>query len=315
MQLKNNLIINKAKNASVILILLVAVYLILFFATSGRFGSLQSIKLIVQQAFIPSVLAWGLCFIFTLGLYDFSIGSILVMACIVGADLSKTFGFTGLILGCLITAAVMGFLNGFIYLRLKIPSIIVTIGLMMIYEIAANLYGGGGGATLPDKYSLLGFFPNNIIVGLVAALVAFIIFKHTRLGIYIRAIGNSEPIAKNSGIRVDKIKLMSFVLTGFFTGIAAIMTVSYSGGVVPQTGMGTMARVFSPLMGCFIGMALSKYCNIVVSIFVGELILIMINTGMIAAGIDTSFQQVITGLFLLILVGITSMNKRNEVVK
>lgn len=314
MQIKNN-IINTTKNASVIGMILIAVYLILFLLTSGRFGSLQSIQLMLQQAFIPSMLAWGLCFLFTLGLYDFSIGAILVMACIIGADFSKAFGFAGLILGCIITAAIMGFINGFVYLKLRIPSIIVTIGLMMIYEILANLYKGGGGANLPDQYSALGIFPRNIIVGLITAFIAYILFKHTKLGIYIKAIGNSETISRNSGINVDRIKLVSFLITGFFIGIAAIMTVSYSGGVVPQTGMGTMSRVFTPLMGCFIGMALSKFCNIVVSIFVGEFILIMINTGMIAAGIDTSFQQIITGLFLIILVGVTSVNRKDEVIK
>jgi Ribose/xylose/arabinose/galactoside ABC-type transport systems, permease components len=315
MGMKNNSIINKIKNMFTIAAILAAVYFILFLVTNGRFGSLHSIKLMVQQAFIPSMLAWGLCFLFTLGLYDFSIGAVLVLSCIVGADMSGSFGFAGLILGCILTAAIMGFINGFVYLKLRIPSIIVTIGLMMIYEIAANMYKGGGGATLPDKYSSLGVFPNNVIIGIVAALIAYVLFKHTKLGVYIRAIGTSEIISKNSGINVDKIKLISFALTGFFIGIAAIMTDSYSGGVVPQTGMGTMARVFTPLMGCFIGMALSRFCNIVVSIFIGEFILIMINTGMIAAGIDTSFQQIITGLFLIILVGITSVNRKGEVVK
>jgi ribose transport system permease protein len=305
----------KIKNILIVLSIPIFVYLLFFIIRPNNFGTVKALYIMLQQTFIPTILACGLIFMLTLGLYDFSIGAILVLAALIGADLGIHFGYPGLILGCIFIAILLELINGLIYSILKIPSIVVTIGLLMVYETLGNLYKGGGGIVLADRLGAMGRAPYNIILGIFAIFVAFIIFNKTKFGIYIRAVGSSEIIAKNVGINLTKVKILGFIACGFMVGIASIITVSYGGIMMPKTGMSTLMRIFTPLMGCFIGLALSKLINVILGIFIGEFILVMISIGLITIGIDISFQQVITGLFLIILVGITAYNQKTSVVK
>ena len=305
----------KIKNSLIVIAIPVVVYLIFYLFQPNRFGSLQGIYIMLQQAFIPSILAWGLAFILTMGLYDFSIGGVLVLAAIIGADYGARFGFVGLIFGCLLIAIILELINCVAYIYLKIPSMIVTIGLLMIYETLGNLYKGGLGTTLPYELGFFGRAPYNLLIGITTFIIAYLIYNTTRYGIQIKSIGSSEIIAKSMGVNINKMKIMGFLICGIFVGIASIVTVSYGGIIMPQIGMNSLLRIFTPLMGCFIGIALKKYCNMIIGIFVGELILVMILTGLITIGVDTTFQQVIMGTFLLIIAGITGKFQREEVVK
>jgi len=305
----------KIRDTLIVLAIPSLLYLLFFIIEPANFGTSRALYIMLQQTFIPSILSCGLIFILTLGLYDFSVGAVLVLAAIIGADLGIHFGYAGLVLGCILTALLLEIINALAYTALKIPSIVVTLGLLMVYETLGNLYKGGGGIVLPDKLSIMGKAPYNMILGIVAIFIAFMIFNKTKFGIYIRAVGNSEMIAKNVGINVVKVKILGFVTCGFMIGIASIITVSYGGIMMPQTGMNTLMRIFTPLMGCFIGLALKKQINVILGIFIGEFILVIISIGLITMGIDVSFQQVVTGLFLIIVVGFTAYRQRDSVVK
>jgi len=119
-----------------------------------------------QQAFIPSIMAWGLYFILTLGLYDFSLGAIMVLAGILGGTAGLLWGYVVMIVVCIVVSMLLEFVNGIAYIKLKIPSMIVTVGLLMIYEVFGVLFNKGRGVSLPDHMLLFGKAPFNIIVGL-----------------------------------------------------------------------------------------------------------------------------------------------------
>lgn len=300
----------------IVLILPCAVYAIFYILQPKRFGTLQTLYIMFQQAFLPSISAWGLCFVMTLGLYDLSIGAIIILSAIVGTNLTLAigtgFGYVWLILICLSTAVVLEFINASGYNFLKIPSMIVTIGLMILYETAANF---AGNAVLPYELSIFGKAPYNVIVGLFTLIIAYLLYNRTQIGMQIKAVGGSEIVARNAGVNVQRVKMYGFLLCGVFLGIASFLSVSYGGVIIPSTRMSSILRLFPPLMGYFIGIALKKVCNIIIGIFVGEMVIIMVVTGMVTMGVPTTYQQVITGLFLLAVVGIAVKAKKDEVVK
>jgi ribose transport system permease protein len=300
----------------IVLILPCAVYAIFFALQPKRFGNLQTLYIMFQQAFLPSISAWGLCFVMSLGLYDLSIGAIIILSAIVGTNLTLALGtgvgYIWLFIGCLATAVVLELVNATVYNLLKIPSMIVTIGLMILYETAANFVGD---AVLPYELSIFGRAPYNIVAGAAALVVAYILYNRTQIGMQIRAVGGSEIIARNAGVRVERVKMNGFLLCGLFLGIASFLSVSYGGVIIPSTRMSSILRLFPPLMGYFIGIALKKVCNIIIGVFVGEMVIIMVVTGMVTMGVPTTYQQVITGLFLLAVVGIATKAKTDEVVK
>jgi len=304
------------KKILIVLILPCAVYALFYILQPKRFGSLQTLYIMFQQAFLPSISAWGLCFVMTLGLYDLSIGAIIIFSAIVGTNfalvIGNSFGYIGLFIGCLFSAVFLELINATGYTLLKIPSMIVTIGFMILYETAANFMGN---AVLPYELSIFGRAPYNILVGIVTLIIAYLLYNRTQIGMQIKAVGGSEIIARNAGVDVQRVKMYGFLLCGIFLGIASFLSVSYGGVIIPSTRMSSILRLFPPLMGYFIGIALRKVCNIIIGVFVGEMVIVMVVTGMVTMGVPTTYQQVITGLFLLAVVGIAIKVKKNEVVK
>lgn len=311
---------NRIKNGFIVIMLPVFVYLFFYIIEPQRFGNLQGLYIMIQQSFIPSIIAWGLCFVLTLGLFDLSIGGIIIFSGIIGTYAANAvgpnlFGYIVLIITTIGIALLLETVNGVAFIALKIPSMIVTIGLLMLYETFGNLYKGGSGAILTEHLSLLGKPPYNIIFGLVTMVLAYILFNSTSWGLKIRAVGSSEIIARYSGINVNMVKIIGFILCGLFIGLASVATVSYGGIIMPQSRLDSLMRIFPPLMGYFIGIALSKYCNLIIGVFIGEFVLTLIATGMITIGIPTTLQQVVTGIFLLIVVGIAKRGRYGELVK
>jgi ribose transport system permease protein len=288
--------------------------LIFYILQPERFGSLESIFLLIQQSFVPTITSMGLLYIIIMGLFDFSIGSILVMSSLVGLSLVQNFGYAGLIIGCLFTAVFLEFINALLYSLLKIPSLIITVGTLMIFESLGSFVSNTD-LWMPVDMGAFGRFPANVILGLFVMLLAYIIIDRTRFGIYVQAIGQSETISKSMGVNPAKIKFLGFLICGLFVGLGSVSLCSFNGGMVAQIDMNSMTRVFTPMIGCFIGITLKKYCNVVVGIFIGQFILSMITLGLITMKVDVAIQNFITGFFLIMLVALSKINKKEEVVK
>ena len=250
-----------------------------------------------------------------MGLFDFAVGSNIVLSSIVGVILSKQFGYPGFILGCLCCGTLIGFLIGVIYNVLNVPSMIVTVGLMLILESVAVYVAGGEKQTLPENLRFFSGAPGNLILAGIAFLLMAFILNFTKIGTYCNAIGSNEFTAKNMGINVKKYKLFGFMLLHFFVGIMAILSVSYGTTMTALTGMSTMSRNFQPLMGTFFGIAFRKYGQPITAIIVGEFIISLIFNGFIALGAPTTIQNVVTGAALLIIVTLTAHGEKGSVVK
>ena len=252
-----------------------------------------------------------------MGLFDFSIGANIILSAVVGCQLATTFelGYFGLIMGCIITGALVGLCNGVFYVRLRIPSMIVTAGLALIYESIANYMAGGVGQTLPSDMRGLGQMPGNIILAVLCFIIAYLMLNYTKFGTYTYAIGSNEFVAKNMGINVDRYKVYAFILSGAFFGAMAILTISYGSSIVAVTGMQSMSRNFIPTMGCFFGLAFMRYGIPLQAIILGEFIVNIIFFGFISLGAPTAIQDMISGLALLIIITLTTKVNKGEIVK
>ena len=270
-----------------------------------------------QASLIATVGAVGFYFVMVMGMFDFSIGANIMLSAIVGCVFATRFnmGYLGLILGCVLTGTIVGLLNGLFYVKLRIPSMIVTTGLALIYESLANYIAGGVEQTLPSNLRAFGQMPWNIILALLACVAAYIFLNYTKIGTYTYAIGSNEFVAKNMGINVNKYKVLAFILSGAFLGVMAILTISYGSSMVAVTGMASMSRNFVPTMGCFFGLAFKKYGMPLQAIVIGEFVINIIFFGFIALGAPTAIQDVITGLALLIIITVTTKVTKGEIVK
>ena len=312
--------LSKLKSSRYYGLMVLAAMVLFFYAifkilTPGNFGSLQNLYAYFQSSIIYSVGGCGLYFIVVMGLFDFAIGSNIVLSSIVGVLLSQRFGYVGFIVGCLGCGTIIGILIGFLYNQLNVPSMIVTVGLMLIFESIAVFVAGGSKQTLPAELRFFSGAPGNLILAVLAFLLMYFILNYTRIGTYCNAIGSNEFTAKNMGINVKKYKLIGFTLLHFFVGIMVILTVSYGTTMTALTGMSTMSRNFQPLMGTFFGIAFRKYGTPITAIIVGEFIIAIIFNGFVALGAPTTVQNIVTGAALLAIVALTARGKKGSVVK
>ncbi len=285
--------------------------------TPGNFGSAKNLLSYFEASLLAAVGAVGFYFVMVMGMFDFSIGANIMLSAIVGCVFANRFGlgYGGLVIGAILTGALVGFLNGEFYVRLRIPSMIVTTGLALIYESVANYIAGGVEQTLPSDLRAFGQMPGNLILAVIAFAIAYLLLNYTKIGTYTYAIGSNEYVAKNMGINVNRYKKLAFIISGAFLGIMAILTISYGSSMVAVTGMASMSRNFVPTMGCFFGLAFKKYGMPIPAIIIGEFVINIIFFGFIALGAPTAIQDVITGFALLIIVMLTTKVAKGEIVK
>ena len=291
-------------------------WLVFKLLTPDNFGTMDNMLSYFQASLIASAGAVGFYLVIVMGMFDFSIGAAIILASILGCKLAGMgYGYLGLLGGCLLTGAVVGACNGFFYIKLRIPSMIITTGLALIYESLANMIAGGAAQTLPADLRLFGQMPGNLILALLTFFAAYAILNYTKIGTYTYAIGSNEFIAKNMGINVDCYKFLAFLISGIFFGIMSVLTISYGSSMVAVTGMASMSRNFIPTMGCFFGLAFKKYGIPIQAIVLGEFMINIIFYGFVALGAPTAIQDVITGFALLIIVALTTKTVRSAIVK
>ena len=316
--IKNKKIVSAKTLGYLILVLLVILSWAIFkILTPANFGSPSNMLSYFQASLIATTGAVGFYFVMVMGMFDFSIGANIMLSAIVGSVFAGRFGmgYIGLILGCVLTGTIVGFLNGFFYVNLRIPSMIVTTGLALIYESVANYIAGGVEQTLASELRIFGRMPGDIILALIAFAIAYLILNYTKIGTYTYAIGSNEFVAKNMGIDVRKYKVLAFVISGVFLGIMSILTISYGSSMVAVTGMASMSRNFIPTMGCFFGLAFKKYGMPLQAIIIGEFVINIIFFGFSALGAPTAIQDVITGVTLLIIITLTTKVNKGDIVK
>ena len=300
---------------ALLLLIAAAIWAVFIVLTPDNFGDPEKMISYFQTAIIYAVGGCGLYFICVMGLFDFSIGAMMILAELAAIAFVPQLGFISVLFVPIVVGLILGLCNGIAYVTMRIPSIIVTTGLSLLYEAISVWVANINGTRLDSAYSLFGSYPYNLIVAFAAFLLCGFILKYTKVGTYTNAIGANERVAKNMGVNVDKYKALAFTLCGLFVGIMSILYLGYGTAQTPQTGMLSQALNFKPLMGTFFGLAFKKYGHPIVSIIIGEFIVAMIFSGFVALGMPTTINNVVTGAVLLIIVVLTTKRVNGAVVK
>lgn len=303
-------------NTLKVIMLPVIVYLIFLVICFERFSNWNCIYTIFIQTIIPTITAYAIAYGNICGVFDFTIGSRLVISGVIGGLLAAQYGFAGMILGAIISAIVVGIITGVLNWWLKIPSLVLTMGLAMVFEIiGSKLAGHYGFVQIDNKYAIFGSSPNIVIIFLLSAVLFYFVFNHTVFSFHMRAVGSNEAVAKNSGIKTDLVKCKSFVYGSVFIGIAAILSLSQSGSVGAQTSLGSVTIMFKPLISVLLALVLQRICDLTIGIFIAQFTLNIIFIGLIAVGLPDTFQNVVLGFFLLVVMILFENSGRIEELK
>ena len=293
------------------LIGLVVVFILFNALTSGRM--ISNMSLVISQLYVTMISAMGVFFIMTMGGLDFSQGSILGISSIVVCVLSRTNIFLAIIGGIVVGAAI-GAINGFFYVNRKIKSFIVTICTMFLFRGLIKYLTTN--APVAASANVINYDTTALKVALtvIVLLIGFVMFRFTKFGIYLKAIGAGEKAARFSGIRTDRMKFLIYVLAGAITGFAAFVNVIKIGSVTSSGGNQLETQILIALV--LGGMPISGGANVRFSnIVVGSLLYIILNSGLTMMGISTQMLQLIEGVIFLIFVAVFADRKSLQVIK
>jgi ribose transport system permease protein len=296
--------------------------LILFnIVTQGRFLTISNINALISHSVIPTFIAWGMCFIFTTGTMDLSIGAIMILAANVAGILGLRFGYIGLILGGVVTAAVLEFINLVCYTKTKIPSWVAGLGMAMIYEAIGAFYSaqrisaGSQAVDLGNSCRALGLSPYNTIVWIAGLVIAYILFNYSSIGLNIRAVGGNKTVSGMMGVNTIKAVLLGGIVGGVFLGIAGAVNESYAGRIMPVTGLGSISFVFTPLAILLLAQAFDKTINLIVGVMISAVFISSMFNVLTIVGVPSgTWQEVVLG-FSIIVFGILSQRKNKGVAK
>lgn len=289
-----------------------------FSVFSDQFLSARNFETVLRQTAVLSVAAMGGTFIILMASIDLSVGSVVGLSAVVVAYFTQNYGIAAVLAGIL-TGVVCGCAAGTIYAKLKVPSFIVTLGFLvaghglmlhittgrpiMIQNAIMREIGSGSIAGIPTI----------VLIALAAFAFAFVIQRYTSLGRSVIAIGGGELVAHRSGIRVDRIKILTFTLAGAYSGLAGIVLASRMGAGSPTAGTGLELDVIAAVV--IGGTPLTGGMGGVVGTIIGALIIAILSNGLNLAGVSSYTQLIIKGAVLVIAVVISMDRKKIGIMK
>lgn len=314
MKNNTNTLIRLLKKYAIFFVLIALI--LLFSLWSPYFLTISNLtNIFVQQSYVI-IAAVGLAFVMISGGMDLSLGWQMSLVGVVTAVLMKNVGlpvFVSVLLGCGL-GLVLGLINGYASVLLKVHPLIVTLGTMTMFQglsyIAANQ---SVILNLPPSYKFLGqgyFFdviPVSVVMMLVVVFCASFILNKTKIGRSIYAVGSNPEAAHLAGIKVTRVKLLVFGICGLFAALSSLVLFARTGSAAPATGPGTE---FSCMTACVVGgISFKGGEGKMWGVVVGVLILGVLSNGMQLIGMGTYTQFVVKGLVLLAAVGFDTYQK------
>lgn len=307
----------------------ILVYIIFALAAGSSFVSLRGTANFLAVASELGILAIAVALLMIGGEFDLSIGSVVGACGMIIAVLSVHFGWNlwAAILASLVIALIIGALNGFLVVRTRLPSFIITLGSLFIvrgmtigvtriitgrtqvggvkdvagYDSASEVFAHV--FAILDPASVRGLnanFPISILWWLIIAALATYLLLRTRPGNWIFGIGGDEDAARNVGVPVDKMKIVLFMLTAASAWLVATIQVIAVGSADTLRGE---LREFYAIIAVVIGGTLltGGYGSAIGAVF-GALIFGMVQQGIIFTGIDSDWFLAFMGAMLIIAV-------------
>lgn len=267
---------------------------------------------LLMQAFNLSILAYGLIFQISADTMDLSLGAVYILAAVFGGNLALQLGWglPGMALLCVLTGLLLGVLSGTFFAIFKIPSFIISIAMMMIFESLSITLNGGHGVSIPAQMVVLNAMPWKILIPVVAGAVSFFLYSVTPLGAHAKAVGHNPKVAEVNGVRSLRIKFLCFMVMGAFAGLYSFVQLGRTGYIPGMQNLSSLAISFDALMCTFLAVAVGIRVNKVLCIYFCAFILQTMKFALSIFKLPSIFQSIAVGIFVLVLLGV--MNNRSR---
>jgi len=301
--------------------LIAAIVFIVFFSVMhSAFLTWPNVWNIIRQSSVLLVASMGVTFVILIGSIDLSVGAVMTLSAVCSITLVPVIGEVGILVG-LIVGGLCGAFNGILNSVLKLPSFLVTLGSLFIFQSLGLIISGGRPLpwTTPISSALaggvvFGSFPKIGLWAIAVLVICAFVARYTRFGQYMYAIGDNERTTRMSGISATRLKIAVFVVAGVISGLAGtllgIRTFSASPGMGDPFLLDTIAAV---VLG---GTLLTGGVGGPLRTVFGVLTIVILANGMTLLQVDPFFQVGIRGAVVILAVLITTKRGRiDQIVK
>lgn len=269
----------------------------------------SNLKNLLRQVSINALISFGMTFVILTGGIDLSVGSILalssaLMGSFIKGGMDPIFG---IVLACLIGAA-LGSVNGLVITYGKVAPFIATLATMTIFRGLTLVYTNGNPiSNLTDSDAFLEFgqgyvagLPVPAVMMLIMFFILWFVLHKTPLGRKTYAVGGNEKVSFIAGIKINRIKIFAYTVTGFLCGMAGAILTSRLNSAQPTAGTGyELDAIAAVVLG---GTSLSGGKGRIVGTIIGALIIGTLNNGLNILNVSSFYQQVVKGIVILLAV-------------
>lgn len=320
-QLKNNknnrnifVFIYKNYTMLYVLVFLIAVTSII----SPTFLNAQNIMNIFRQSAVMGFVALGMSFVILGGTFDMSVGSIVTLTGILAISLQPFVGVFLAIIITLIVGLLIGLINGLIIAGIKGTqgdSFMITFGMLTLIQAIALIITNGTSVVGSDDpvYVFIGngdigIVPFSIILFLLFAVIMHLFLSKTLQGRMIYYMGASIEVARLSGINIRAYKILTYMISGAMSTIAAFIMTARVNGATPKAGANLVFDAVTAIVVGGIGLKGGE--GSMIHTVIGVLIMGVISNSMNIIGISSQNQLLLKGIILIVAVSMDSIKKR-----
>lgn len=293
------------------LILVVSIFSVL---APEHFLTIQNLETILQNCAVLCIVATGMTFVIIGGSIDLSVGSIMGLAGVCAAFLTPYMGEWAL-LAAIIVGGLVGTLNAGLFVWGRIPSFIVTLGVLSIIRGITVIVTQGTPVpiVLTSSFNNLGNPPIPMLVMFIVCIITALLLKTTTFGRFVFAIGGDEEKTRILGVPVSGVKFAMFILSGIMAGIGGGVLTAQIGSGSPTSGIGfELLAISAVVIG---GTPLTGGMGSIVGTLVGSLVMTTLANGLVILGVSTNIQTVLTGIVLIVAVLVSIRRGKIRIIK
>jgi ribose transport system permease protein len=275
---------------------------------------------VLRQISINLCLSIGMTMIILSGGIDLSVGSVLALCGAVAAGLLKNgivlprwnvaihFTLLGAIVAGIAVGMVLGWINGLVITRFRVPPFVATLGMLSVARGLTQLWTGNFPITnLGEELAFIGtgrwlYVPMPVWIAAALVLMFAFVTRRTQFGRYLYAIGGNERAAMLSGLKVDRIKRRAYMLGGALAGVGGVLLAARLNAADPKGGIGyELDSIAAVVIG---GTSLSGGRGSIWGTVLGCLIIGVLNNGLVLLGVSPDWQLVVKGVVIVVTVAI-----------
>ncbi|MCD7957748.1 MAG: sugar ABC transporter permease [Lachnospiraceae bacterium] len=237
------------------------------------------------------------------GRFDFSLGAISLLSSVISAQICISAGLPVWAMLAVSIAAgfVLGAVSGAVYVALRLPAIIVSLGVTLFYEGLAYVVTGGYGVSFVTntEYTSVGTIPFYLAVIVVGLVFVYVVFDLSRFGYDHKALMYGQKISVNTGIKEIPNAIITYGIAGMLMGVVGFISATNNGTIQMSLNFGSISVMFTAFFPMFVGGFIGRFSNDKLGYLLGAVTSAFVSLLYSRLSVDSSIQQIVTALILV----------------